>query len=164
MMTVRTVLNTMWDRAAVVLATGLGIGFFPVAPGTAGTLLAVPVAWGLHEIEPMPRGVVVLLLIMIGIPICTRAGRVLAKKDPGEIVFDEIAAFQILFLGIPWNVTTAALGFLLFRLFDVTKVWPAKRLEHLPEGLGIIADDVAAAIYATAVLGVIVYFLPATWM
>ena len=76
-------------------------------------------------------------------------------KDPGQVVFDEIAAFSVVFLFVPISLRSAILGFLLFRLFDVWKPWPARRLERLPGGLGIMADDFAAAVYAAGGLWLI---------
>jgi phosphatidylglycerophosphatase A len=101
--------------------------------------------------------VVILGLLLVGVTLCTTAGRELGKgKDPGAIVWDEIVTVPILFLLVPlanWRIGLA--GFVLHRLFDITKPPPARQVEALPEGLGIMADDVVAAIYAGATL----YFL-----
>ena len=143
------------DRLAVVLGTGLGVGFFPYAPGTIGSL------WGpllitaiiASKVPVAATLAIAVAFIAVGIPICTRAARSLGSHDPGSVVFDEIAAFWIVFL--PHIVRqeqlsgpVAIAGFLLFRLFDITKIWPANRLERLPDGTGIMADDLAAAVYA----------------
>ena len=89
---------------------------------------------------------------LIGVPICAIAARRLGLNDPGAVVFDEIAAFSVVFLGVKINLLTGILGFALFRIFDISKPWPAGRLERLPGGWGIMADDFAAAAYAGGIL------------
>jgi phosphatidylglycerophosphatase A len=117
--------------------------------------------WGIqHLAVPLAEPLAAVILFLIGIPICSAGARLLAAKDPGAVVFDEIAAFPVLFLGMPLNLATGAMGFVLFRMFDVWKPWPASRLEHLPGGLGIMADDCAAAVYAAAGLWLIDWWLP----
>lgn len=158
-----------WERVATLLATGLGIGFFPLAPGTVGALWGVLLAWGLErfsEVGPLGppyaaavQAAAIVAICLASIPICTIAARRLGgRKDPGSIVLDEIASLPITFYLIPidnWKV--AAAGFVLHRLFDITKPPPARQLERLPEGLGIMADDWAAAVYANLALRLIVW-------
>ena len=101
---------------------------------------------------PLPARLAIAgIAFCLGVPICSRAAEYLERKDPPEVVLDEIAAFPIVFLTVPVDLTTGVLGFLWFRLFDITKPWPMKRLEHLPRGLGIMADDSAAALYAACI-------------
>ena len=149
------------DRIAVLLATGLGAGRFPVAPGTIGTLWGLPLAWGLGQIESLPlRVLMILTLLAIGVPLCTRAAQALGKKDPGAVVWDEITTLPLTFFLIPlhdWRV--ALLGFALHRLFDITKPPPARQLERLPAGLGIMADDCAAGVYSNLALRAALYLL-----
>jgi phosphatidylglycerophosphatase A len=153
---------------AVLLATGLGAGFFPLAPGTVGALWGVPLAWGLEHLAQrvspgtpyaaICQAVAIVVLCAASIPVCTVAARRLGKKDPGAIVLDEIASMPIAFYLIPianWKIAVA--GFVLHRLFDVTKPPPARQLERLPAGLGIMADDWAAAVYANLALRLVVW-------
>jgi phosphatidylglycerophosphatase A len=154
---------------AVVVATGFGAGFSPFAPGTVGTLWGVPLAWGLERLAgfsaPGPiyaallEAVAIVAICVVGIPICTTAARHLGGlKDPGSIVLDEIASLPIAFYLIPlsnWKV--AAAGFVLHRVFDISKPPPARQLERLPEGLGIMADDWAAAVYANLALRAVIW-------
>jgi phosphatidylglycerophosphatase A len=151
---------------AVFLATGGGIGFAPFAPGTVGTLLGLPLSWAILQIPNAAAQVAVVAAICLAsVPICTAAARRLGgAKDPGAIVLDEIASLPIVFLFVPSDRLTYdswiwAAGFVLFRLFDVTKPPPARQLERLPEGIGIMADDIAAAIYACAALHLLIYLL-----
>jgi phosphatidylglycerophosphatase A len=141
---------SFWDRTVLILATGLGIGLAPVMPGTFGTLLGLPLAWGLNRAE-WPLAIELLAIaaiILAGIPLCGRAARLLGKTDPGCVVFDEIAAVPLVFLLVRITFSTAILGFIWFRVFDITKPWPVRRLERLPGGLGIMIDDVMAAVFA----------------
>ena len=103
------------------------------------------------------QGLAILAICLLGVPLCTRAGRDLGgKKDPQAIVWDEIASVPIVFLWVPlssWRVGLA--GFVLLRLFDITKPPPARQLERWPEGLGIMADDWIAGIYACLALALL---------
>lgn len=151
--------NLLIDRLSITLGTGLGIGFAPFAPGTFGSLLGPPLVWGIHQ-AALPMAVVLgiaVVFIGIGIPICTAASAALGKHDPGQVVYDEIAAFWIVFLphivlGKPIGWLAAIGGFAFFRVFDIAKPWPVSRLEKLPDGLGIMADDLAAGVLAAACL------------
>lgn len=146
------------DWTALILATGLGVGFIPVMPGTFGSLLGLLLAWILSFLGWPIRLAAVAALFLVGIPLCGRAARLFGQTDPGSVVYDEIAAMPLVFLSVPLVFTTslglpaAILGFIWFRAFDITKPWPVRRLEHLQGGLGIMIDDMAAAIYAMSAL------------
>ncbi len=146
--------HSLLDQTVLILATGLGIGFVPFMPGTFGTLLGLPLAWAVEcRGWPPPVQVAALAAIFLaGIPLCNRAARLFRKKDPGSVVFDEIAALPVVFLLVRMTFSTAILGFVWFRIFDIAKPWPVRRLERFPGGLGIMVDDVAAAIYAAVAL------------
>lgn len=151
---------------AVGLATGLGIGRIPFAPGTFGTLLGIPVAWGIGRLD----GVVFQLLTLValcaaGVAIVNWALPHLGgAKDPGCVVIDEIAGLAVTFCLVPMTSgAVVVLGFALFRLFDITKPPPARNLEKLPAGLGVMADDWAAGVYANLALRGILAIAPASW-
>ncbi len=146
---------SIMDRLLLLIATGFGLGRAPFAPGTFGSLAGLPLAWGLQFLPLWGHILAAAFFFLVGIPICAAGARLLGLKDPGAVVFDEIAAFGVVFLLVPFNGLTAVLGFLLFRLFDVWKPWPARRLEMLPDGLGIMADDLAAGLYSAASLWLI---------
>jgi phosphatidylglycerophosphatase A len=115
----------------------------------------MPLAWGLSWVSGVGWQILVLaVMFVIGVPVATAAGRALGgSKDNQAIIWDEIVTVPVVFLLVPlsnWRVGVA--GFLLHRLFDITKPPPAAQLESLPEGLGVMADDLAAAIYACVVL------------
>lgn len=137
---------------AVWGATGLGLGLVTVSPGTVGSLLeGLPLAWLISHVPGTGwQALIITGLFAIGVPLATAAGRALGgSKDNQAIIYDEIVTVPVVFLLVPltdWK--TAAAGFVLHRLFDITKPPPARQLERLPEGLGVMADDLMAAIYA----------------
>lgn len=144
--------NSPLDPLVWLLATGLGLGKIPKAPGTFGSVLGLPVASGVQQLPPAWQYVAAAIVFLVGIPICHRGAQLLHAKDPGGVVFDEIAAFPVIFLFAPLTPLTAVVGFVLFRFFDVTKLPPAGWAERFPGGLGIMADDLVAGIYSGAVL------------
>jgi len=98
------------------------------------------------------------LAILVGIPAATRAARAVSKKDPGFIVIDEVAGQLISLIAVPLSWKSLLLGFILFRGFDILKPPPIRALERLPEGTGIVLDDVGAGLYALAVMHLAVHF------
>ena len=136
-----------------LLAFGFGSGLAPKAPGTFGTLAAVPVYLLL---QPLPPSLYLLLLaggFLAGIAICGRTSRDLGVHDHGGIVWDEIAGMYITLLAAPPTVAGWILAFVLFRAFDIAKPWPIRDLDHrLGGGVGIMLDDLAAALYALILL------------
>jgi len=145
-------LKQFWDNTVLLLGTGLGIGRIPVAPGTFGTLWGLPLAWGIQQFPWSMQCLAIVGLFVIGIPICGRSAILMGAEDPGGVVFDEIAAMPIVFLLTPLTWPTAILGFLWFRVFDISKLPPVSRLEKMHGGLGIMADDSMAGIYAAIAL------------
>ncbi|MBW2057461.1 MAG: phosphatidylglycerophosphatase A [Deltaproteobacteria bacterium] len=146
-------MKSSWFRhAVVILSTGLYVGFCPVAPGTAGTLLAVPLFLVLSRLSPLSYGITVLAFLFAAAWISGAGEVVFGEKDSGRIVIDEIGGFLVTMGFIPPLPFYVASGFLLFRLLDVTKPFPIRRLEKLEYGCGVVADDVMAGIYSAGVL------------
>jgi len=145
---------TAADRLVLLTAEGFGLGMIPVAPGTFGSLWAFPIGCLLRESQAAPLTCIVIWAAMMvaGIPICQRAASLRGRKDPGSVVWDEITAFPLVFCYSDRTWTSLVIGFLLFRLFDIAKPAPVKSFERLPGGLGVMADDQIAAIYAAALL------------
>ena len=138
------------------LAIGGGAGRAPRGPGTAGTLLAVPLVWGLWQLPSVWQWTLVVAALVAGIPICAEGSRRLGRHDPGPVVWDEIAAFALLSLMIPRSLPWLAAAFVLFRFFDIAKPWPIRDLDHrLSGGLGIMLDDLLAAGYAAMCLALL---------
>jgi phosphatidylglycerophosphatase A len=146
------------NRLAVTLATWFGCGYFPWGPGTVGSLAAVLLAAALHSWLGAGRItliVLVLVFLLPGIWASTRTARLLNTEDPGMVVVDEVLGQWLTLLGASTlNWKTFSAGFLLFRLFDIWKPWPIRRLENLPEGTGIVVDDLGAGVYGAIVLSI----------
>lgn len=135
-------------------AFGFGSGLVPVAPGTAGSLLGVALAWFSLPLAPEWRIGIGLVLFVFGIWLCGASARRMGVHDHPGIVWDEIAAMYLVLLTVPPGIALWALAFGLFRLFDVWKPWPIRDLDHrLSGGVGIMLDDLAAAFYAASILG-----------
>jgi len=149
------------EKTVTILATGFFIGNMPVAPGTFGTVLGLPLCFLLSGLD-LPFAVLLsIIFVLFAIWIAHDAEIILKKKDPGCIVIDEIAGIMVTFLGLPFNITTAVAGFLIFRLFDILKPFPIRHLERkLSGGAGVVLDDVAAGIYSNLSLRVVVLLLP----
>jgi phosphatidylglycerophosphatase A len=138
------------------LAIGLGTGLAPRAPGTAGTLLAVPLAWTLMQLPEPWHLALALAAVALGVPICAEGAGRLGKHDPGAVVWDEIAAFLLLALVVPAGVLWLGVAFVLFRIFDIVKPWPIRDVDHrLRGGAGIMLDDLLAAGYAAVCLALL---------
>ncbi|MFC1544083.1 phosphatidylglycerophosphatase A [Gemmatimonadota bacterium] len=145
---------TLWTW----LACGFGLGFVPLAPGTVATAaLAVPAGF-LMPLPPLWMGLIAAMLAWSGLGLCGHAEKQLGT-DAGSIVWDEFTGFAVTLIGLPGGWPTVALAFALFRLFDIAKPFPVGRSQRLRGGLGVVADDVLAGIYANAatrlVLGLI---------
>jgi phosphatidylglycerophosphatase A len=147
---------------ATLVATFFGIGRLRPGPGTWGSLAAVLIWLGLSRfIEPawqtlMLAGLVVVA-IAIGIPAATATAQASGVKDPQFVVIDEVAGQWITLLFAPVSWKTLLAGFILFRSFDIMKPPPVRQLEKLPSGTGIVLDDVAAGVYALAVMQLLLH-------
>jgi phosphatidylglycerophosphatase A len=148
-------------RLAVFLATAGYAGYVPVAPGTVGTavglLVYALVAW---TKSPWVEAGLIIVLFAIGVWAATTAERYFGGIDPGPVVIDEVVGMLMTVAFIPVGWTGALVGFLLFRVFDVIKPFPARRLEGLHGGLGVMADDAMAAIYANLVMRLLWAVIP----
>jgi phosphatidylglycerophosphatase A len=142
------------NKLAILLATALGAGYAPVAPGTAGSLVAIAIAFLLRDtLAPWHFAVLAAVFFVPAVWSADVTARVLKRKDPGLVVIDEVIGQWITVAGasaITWK--TCLTAFLLFRLFDIWKPPPVRQLEALPGGLGINADDAMAGVYGALVL------------
>jgi len=138
------------------LATGFGVGYSPIAPGTLGTLVAVPIYYFLSE-NPSPLYEITLVgFFFLSVWIAENAERYFGKKDDQRIVIDEIMGFLITMLWIPKTIPFIIIGFFLFRFFDILKPFPIRHLEKgLKGGYGVVLDDVLAGVYANIILHVL---------
>lgn len=156
--------KTLW---AWVLGTFFGAGFLRPGPGTYGSAAAMLLWYGsAHILQPRPlvlaigTGLAALAVTFIGIPAATIVARESGRKDPGHVVIDEVAGqlFALIVARPDWE--HAALAFVLFRLFDIWKPWPIRRLERLSNGTGIMLDDVAAGLFALICVLILQVWLP----
>ena len=144
----------MIESTVLLLASGFGLGWLPFASGTFGSLLGIPLAWWMLGRTLTTQVIITVLLLAIGVPLCHWASMWLGGGDASQIVADEFLAFPIVVLGLasartPWMMMAA---FALYRLFDITKLPPIHHIEAIGDGLGIVLDDVLAAIYALLTL------------
>lgn len=143
---------TVRQRWAVRLATGFGVGYLP-ASGTAATVLALPLALLLAHFPVLWQLTAVAAVSAIGVMACGAAAAALGRKDPGEIVLDEVAGILLACVLLPRGWTWLALAFLSFRLFDILKPWPIRALDRsVSGGWGIVLDDLAAGMFAWLVV------------
>jgi len=141
------------DRIYMFIASGAYSGYLPKAPGTWGSLLGVGLWLGLRRLELMPYAAVVAFVFVIGTACAGAAEKILDRGDPGLVVIDEIVGQLIALAAAPHHPVAIVSGFILFRLFDIVKPFPAGWLDnHIHGGLGIMLDDVVAGLYALLVL------------
>lgn len=148
---------------ATVVATFFGIGRLHPGPGTWASAATVVLWWILSKGIPeawqsVAAALLALLVIGVGIPAATRVARAAGSKDPQFVVIDEVAGQLIALIAAPITWKCLLAGFILFRGFDIVKPPPVRTLERLPEGLGIVLDDVGAGLYALAVMQLILHF------
>ena len=148
-------------RLAVFVATVGYSGYFPVAPGTVGSLAGLVfylLVWWSQS--PVVEVGLIVMLFLLGIWAGTTTERYFGGIDPGQIVIDEVVGMLITLAFIPVGLSGALVGFFLFRVFDVIKPFPAARLERLHGGLGVMADDAMAAVYANISLRAVLWAMP----
>jgi len=148
------------SRAATLLATGFGSGYSPIAPGTAGSAVGLLLFWPIAALGTPALLACVGAGCLLAVWSADHVARRTGIKDPSLVVADEIVGMWLSLLFLPFTPATALLGFFLFRVMDVFKPYPARQLESLPGGLGIVADDLMAGVYANLSLRVVALVLP----
>ena len=144
-------------QPAVLVATFFGAGLSPFAPGTVGSLAALPFAWLIHAwLGSWALFGAAAAAFAIGLWAANAYTRAGVERDPGAVVIDEVAGQWLTLAAVAATPLNYAIGFVLFRVFDIVKPWPASRIDrHMHGGMGIMLDDIVAAIYAGATLWVI---------
>ncbi len=143
-----------------MIATGFGAGYSPVAPGSIGTLVGIPVYLLISVLAWPVQFLAVIVLSVFAVYVAGSAEAALGQKDPARIVIDEIAGLQVALFLIPPSGWHLLAGYVLFRFFDIVKVFPARLCESkLPGGYGIVMDDIISGIYANIVLSLAIYLL-----
>ncbi|MBW2544082.1 MAG: phosphatidylglycerophosphatase A [Deltaproteobacteria bacterium] len=150
----------MQDRLIRIAATGLGSGLSPLAPGTAGTLVGIPV-YMVFSRFPWPLYLLsVIAFSLFAVYVSQEAEKIYNEKDPPRIVIDEIAGFQVTMFLVAPTVWHILLGFIIFRVFDIIKPFPIRLCERsFPGGYGVVGDDIVAGIYGNIILLLLIRFV-----
>jgi len=135
----------------LAVATALGVGYVPFAPGTFGSAVGL-LLWFVLPSSPIAQAAAIVVVCVVGSWSGSVAERYFGRVDPGHVVVDEVAGMLVTLFLVPVGWIGAIAGFFLFRISDIVKPYPANRLERLPGGIGIMADDVMAGVYANLVL------------
>ena len=148
---------------ATLVATCFGAGYLRPGPGTWGSAATVLLWWLLGRWitpgrQPWAAALLALAVVLVGIPAATQVARASGRKDPQFVVIDEVAGQLITLIAAPIAWQSLLMGFILFRAFDIVKPPPVRQLERLPEGVGIVVDDVGAGLYGLAVMQVVLHF------
>jgi phosphatidylglycerophosphatase A len=146
-----------YGKTVLVVATWFGTGLVPVAPGTFGTLATVPLVSGLNQLGTIYKALGLAIIIAGAIWASGQYQALTGRADPREVVIDEVAGFSLTMLLLPFSWMTLGLGFAFFRLFDILKPYPMKKLEGLRGGVGIVIDDLVAAIYSFVCVRLILF-------
>lgn len=152
-------LSRTWRDPIHFLTCGFGLGLLPM-PGTFGTLLGALVAWGLHFLSLWIYIGITIVLCVLGIFLCAKVNRDLNTDDHPAAVWDEIATFPIVMIAVPFTWINLLIGFLLFRFFDIVKPGPIGWVdEHIHGGIGVMLDDVVAALASWGCLQLILLII-----
>ena len=145
----------------MVLATGFGLGLSPVASGTVGSLLGVAIALGVAGLTLGVQVCLAVILALIAVPVCDAAEKIYGRKDDGRIVADEYLTFLICTLGLPWqtHLWLLPVAFVTNRIMDVIKPFPARQIQEVKGGAGIVLDDVVSSLYALGINWIIYYIV-----
>ena len=153
--------RTVMTNPVHFLAFGFGSGLAPIAPGTFGTIMAIPLYLLMMQLSLVPYLILVAVVCITGIWICDKSSKLLGVHDHGGIVWDEFAGFFITMIAAPAGWLWIVIGFALFRLFDIWKPWPISLLDKKVDGgLGIMVDDIVAGVYALICVQALHYFFP----
>ena len=147
--------NPLRGRIALFFATFFYIGYIPLRPGTVVTVGAVGVFYVVSGFSLLSYFLFLLGFIIFSVWVSSEAEEFLGKADPAQIVIDEVCGYLVTMLYVAPNLTNIITGFILFRFFDIAKPPPLRKLERLPGGVGIVADDILAGIYSNIVLQII---------
>jgi len=152
--------SELLKRPVCLLGLGFGTGLAPKAPGTFGTLAAIPIYWLMQDLPLITYLLITIIAFIVGVWICQQSANWLQKEDPSAVVWDEIVGYLVTMIAAPSGWQWMLIGFVLFRLFDIWKPWPISYLDkNLHGGLGIMVDDVVAGVFSFGVLQLIVIYM-----
>ncbi|MDQ7728697.1 phosphatidylglycerophosphatase A [Halomonas sp. SpR8] len=150
----------MLDTVNFWIATGFGLGLSPVAPGTFGSLLGIPLAWWLLARPLSQQGIIIAVMLVLAVPVCHVASQHFAGADHGSIVADEYVAFPLAVIGLAAarHPLVMAIAFVVYRFFDGLKPPPIHLAEYIHGGFGIVLDDVIAALVTWVIMALLLKF------
>jgi phosphatidylglycerophosphatase A len=144
----------------VFLATSCYVGYIPLAPGTFGSLMGIPLLWLVSKLAFPFSVLAIFFFIVLSFWIGGEAEKIFNQKDSPCIVIDEVAGMLVTFAMIAWSMQNLLIGFILFRVFDIAKPFPIPLIEkNLKGGFGVVMDDIVAGMYANVVLRLFLFFL-----
>ncbi len=148
-------------KIILFIATNAGLGYAPVASGTFGTLMGIPLFYLLAPLSVINFLLVWAVILLLSFWSADKAGKIFAVTDDGRIVIDELIGYLTTVALLPFSWPTAIVGFLLFRFFDIVKIWPACWFDSkVKNGFGVVMDDVVAGIYAAGCLRLLILLFP----
>ena len=153
----------MKRRGALLLATAGGVGYVPFAPGTFGSMVGVAL-WAVLPSSWITQAIVIVALFVLGSWSGSVAEHHFGRTDPSQVVIDEVVGILMTLFLNPVGWAGALAGFLIFRVSDIVKPYPSNRFERLPGGVGVMADDAMAAVYANLALRVCIWLVPSLLM
>lgn len=152
--------RTFKDRVILFIATAAYTGYAPKAPGTVGTLWGVVIAYFMCGLGVVPQALIILGVLALSIYTAGEAAKIFDQKDPSRVTIDEVSGVLFAFFLVPFTPINAIFVFLLFRIFDILKPWPASKLDRdLGGGAGIVLDDVASGIYVNIIAHILLRFV-----
>ena len=158
-MTLKTFSQSAFKGPILFLSSGIYLGYLPIASGTFGSLWGLPIFYWLSGLGVKIQILVITGSILLGVFLAGRAEKFWGKKDPSQIVIDEIVGFMTAIFGVAFSWSMALVGFFLFRAMDILKPFPIRKIDQqLPGGWGIVLDDVVAGIYCQIILRILVYY------
>ncbi len=149
--------KSLKNKLIKLIATFFYVGKFPFAPGTLASLIGLLLLVCVARVSFFAF-FLFIILVALGFYCSGKAEKLIGRKDPGEIVIDEVCGVFLVFLAVPLNLGFLLTGFILFRFFDIVKPFPLKRLEKLPGSFGIMFDDLLAGVYANLILQILIRF------
>ena len=153
-----------WQRSVLALSSALGLGYLPLAPGTWGSVAAIPLWWAMRSLSTLHFAVMVLAISFVAIVISEAAERIYGRHDVQKIVIDEVAGLLVTAIGVPFRWHEVAVAFVLFRVLDSTEPWPVSTIDRrVKGGLGVVLDDVAAGVVGCGLLHLGRYLYGGWW-
>lgn len=157
--TAQPVPRSVWEKPSHFIAFGFGSGAMPFAPGTFGTLMAIPFYLAIQSLSPTLYLLLVVVITLASMWLCDRITKEIGIHDHSGMCLDEIVGYLVTMYGAPHGLIWIIWGFLLFRLFDIWKPWPIRYIdEQVKGGVGIILDDVLAGVYSLIILHILAWF------